>query len=72
MSNDTDDLISRRLAIKALKECINEVLKDLLSEQSGIIRCKDCDVHGICCFELGLGENGYCSQAQRRNENGNF
>ena len=33
-----------------------------------IVRCKDCLMHGVCRFEQGLGLNGYCSQAERREE----
>lgn len=35
-----------------------------------IIRCKDCLMHGVCRFEQGLGLDGYCSQAKRRQKNG--
>ena len=37
-------------------------------QQSEIIRCKDCIMHGVCRFEQGLGLDGYCSQAERREE----
>lgn len=30
-----------------------------------IIRCGECLMHGVCRFEIGLGENGFCSQGKR-------
>lgn len=30
----------------------------------GIIKCRDCLMHGVCRFEQGLGLDGYCSQAE--------
>lgn len=43
-------------------------LSVLPSAQPEIIRCKDCLMHGVCRFEQGLGLDGYCSQAERREE----
>lgn len=44
-----------------------DVAIEALSEpESGIIRCKDCLIHGVCRFEQGLGLDGYCSKAERR------
>lgn len=37
--------------------------------QTEIIRCKECLMHSVCRFELGLGLDGYCSQAKSRKEN---
>ena len=31
-----------------------------------ITRCKDCVIHDICRYRLGLGENGFCSQGRRK------
>ena len=33
-----------------------------------VVRCKDCLMHGVCRFEQGLGLDGYCSQAERKEE----
>ena len=77
------DLISRKAAIDALNECRERterseefaglkiavgVMRALPSAQPEIVRCKDCLMHGVCRFELGLGENGFCSQAERRTD----
>ena len=72
------DLIERQAAIDLIKKCIppEECAKQLLimgmeqlpSAQPEIVRCKDCLMHGVCQFELGLGENGFCSQAERRTD----
>lgn len=35
-----------------------------------VVRCKDCLMHGVCRFERGLGLDGYCSQCERREDNG--
>ena len=43
-------------------------IERLPSAQPELIRCKDCLIHGICRFEQGLGLDGYCSQAERREE----
>lgn len=43
-------------------------VEQLPSAQPEIIRCKDCLMHGVCRFEQGLGLDGYCSQAERREE----
>jgi hypothetical protein len=73
-----DDLISREDAIDAIyehefanwcdKDEVSTVLNDLPSAQPEIIRCKDCLIHGVCSYERGLGENGFCSQAKRRTD----
>lgn len=47
---------------------IRATLQEVQAEQSKIIRCKDCLMHGVCRFEQGLGLDGYCSQAERRAE----
>ena len=41
-------------------------IEELPSAQPEIVRCKDCLMHRVCRFKLGLGENGFCSQAERR------
>lgn len=33
-----------------------------------VVRCKDCLLHGVCRFELGLGAEGFCSQGERRED----
>ena len=38
-----------------------------MARDDEIVRCKDCMIHDICRYRLGLGENGFCSQG-RRNE----
>ena len=30
-----------------------------------VVRCKDCIIHDICRYRLGLGENGFCSQGRK-------
>lgn len=77
------DHIKREDAIKALckSKChpgvlcpdeycveVREVFDNIPAAQPEIIRCKDCLMHGVCRFEQGLGLDGYCSQAQRREE----
>lgn len=32
------------------------------------VHCKDCLMHGVCRFEQGLGLDGYCSKAERRED----
>ena len=75
------DCINRQAAIDAAcdgaDECyggrdewrdkfITEFIEAVPSVQPEIIRCKDCLMHGVCRFEQGLGLDGYCSQAERR------
>ena len=31
-----------------------------------VVRCKDCVIHDICRYRMGLGENGFCSQGRRK------
>lgn len=73
------DLIDRQAAIEALRRAealtrafgyhnVIETIRELPSAQPEIIRCKDCLMHGVCRFEQGLGLDGYCSQAERREE----
>ena len=38
---------------------------DVIAEAVELVRCRDCLVHGICRYELGLGADGFCSQGQR-------
>lgn len=47
---------------------LSEITGELPSVQPEIIRCKDCLIHGVCSYERGLGENGFCSQAKRRTD----
>ena len=78
------DLISRQAAVNLgnnliipLEEylqnnqAINNYVAELMrlpSSQPEIIRCKDCLMHNVCRFEQGLGLNGYCSNAERRED----
>lgn len=52
------------------KEWGNTPITVLPSAQPEVIRCKDCLIHGVCRFEQGLGLDGYCSQAERRTDEG--
>ena len=71
------DLIERQAAIDLIErmkpyqldgdDCI-EIIANMPSAQPEIVECKDCLMHGVCRFELGLGENGFCSQAERRTD----
>ena len=77
-----DDLISRQAAIDAFMEILDRpnhaeflftdeicgVLGSMPSAQTGIIRCKECLMHGVCRFEQGLGLDGFCSKAERRTD----
>lgn len=76
------DYISRQKAIEAImdlpncpngysdtydKECIISTLEEVpIADVVEVIRCKDCLLHGVCRFELGLGAEGFCSQCERR------
>ena len=31
-----------------------------------VVRCRDCVIHDICRYRIGLGENGFCSQGRRK------
>ena len=31
-----------------------------------VVRCKNCVIHDICRYRVGLGENGFCSQGRRK------
>lgn len=63
----SDDVIKARAesCMASLVEMKLRIEK-LPSAQPEIIRCKDCLMHGVCRFEQGLGLDGYCSQAKRR------
>lgn len=67
------DYIDRQAALDALErkwagKAAFDAIKGLPSVQTEIIRCKDCIIHGVCRFEQALGLDGYCSQAERRND----
>lgn len=34
-----------------------------------VVRCKDCLVKQICRYKTGLGDNGFCSQGERKDDN---
>lgn len=53
-----------RASLKAYRE----QLGNLPLAQPEIIRCGDCLMHEACRFEIGLGENGFCSQGRRKEE----
>ena len=42
--------------------------KFLWGELVEVTRCKDCLMHGVCRLEQRLGMDGYCSEAERREE----
>ena len=77
-----DDLISRQQAIDALKEKVfhnlsdefygaMQVLDELPSAQTEVIRCKDCKYYkyGIC-MKIGANKSfhGFCDWAERRED----
>lgn len=88
------DLIKRQAAINELVRwgkipgysrgernviaCVISMLDTLPSEQSEIIRCKDCKFYthtngllkvGICSLlPAHFGDDGYCSEAERRED----
>ena len=33
-----------------------------------VVRCKDCIVKEICRYKTGLGDNGFCSQGERKDD----
>ena len=47
---------------------IYAALNNVPAAEPEIIKCKECLMHGVCRFEQGLGLDGYCSQAERRND----
>lgn len=72
------DLISRQAAIDAMATWdwqelylpihFKQLLEELPSVQTEIIRCKDCVWNRVCRFGQYLGLNGYCSKAERRED----
>ena len=69
---ETEDEVYKDIReVDAILKCNKEIriaLRNMPSAQPEQIRCKDCLIHGICRFEQGLGLDGYCSQAERREE----
>lgn len=81
-----DDLISRQVAIEALRRAealtkafgyhnVIDTIRELPSAQPEIIRCKDCRYHGAneCAHSLALvlsKDNDFCSYAERREDEG--
>lgn len=63
---DVGDWILHREFVQNMSDIDRRTILDLPSAQPEIIRCRDCLMHGVCRFELGLGLDGYCSQAERR------
>jgi hypothetical protein len=33
-----------------------------------VVRCEECVVKDICRYKTGLGDNGFCSQGERRSD----
>lgn len=70
------DLIDRNDAYKVLAEYYHhrtetqhKSLKEALSRvPDGIVRCKDCLLHGVCTYERGLGKDGFCNQGKRKED----
>ena len=75
-----DDLISRQAAIDTVKkliwltrdakDVIAEVIEELPSAQSDIIRCKECKHYdpNDHCYLQGAEADDFCSYAERREE----
>lgn len=67
---DCKEYDNERHCCPRFNHVIRTTLQEVQAEQPEIIRCNDCLMHGVCRFELGLGLDGYCSQAERREEDG--
>lgn len=71
-----EDLIERRMVYIFLTQYYNhrtenqhKNLKEALRRMpDGVVRCKDCIMHGVCTYERGLGDNGFCSQGKRKED----
>ena len=56
---------------KEFKEIFDEIIDaQPTAAVVEVVRCKECLLHGKCKFELGLGSEGFCSQGERGEENG--
>jgi hypothetical protein len=53
-----------------VEQIVNRLRNDPEAEWVEIVRCRDCIMHGVCRYEQGLGADGYCSQAERRTDEG--
>lgn len=70
------DLIDRHDAYVFLTEYYNhrtenqhKNLKEALRRvPDGVVRCKDCIMHGVCTYERGLGKDGFCSQGKKKED----
>ena len=61
---------------KAYEECeLTDEMNALLGysgsfviNNAPIVRCKDCIVKQICRYKTGLGDNGFCSQGEKKDD----
>lgn len=51
-----------------VEQVLNRMRNDPESDWVDVIRCKDCIVNPICRFKTALGDDGYCSQGERRTD----
>ena len=65
---DVGDWILHRVFVQNMSDIDRQAILNLPSAQPEIIRCKDCLMHGVCRLEQRLGVDGYCSEAERREE----
>ena len=54
----------------AYSEAADIVEKEITIDAVEVVRCKDCMVLQWCRFAQGLGLDGFCSQGERREEDG--
>lgn len=66
---EAENQIYRRESWGFAIRCV-EAVEDAPTIEPEQVHCKDCLMHGVCRFEQGLGLDGYCSKAERREEGG--
>lgn len=60
---------NEKLIDEWLANCVDDVIDEQpTADAVEVVRCKDCIVQTICRFKTGLGENGFCSQGERRED----
>ena len=63
--DDEECMVRADSAIAAFIECILTLKNAKTVDAVEVVRCKNCLMHQVCRFELGLGMDGFCSQGDR-------
>lgn len=66
---DADALLAEAMADGAYGYAdVKQIADAPTIDATPVVRCKDCIVKEICRYKTGLGNDGFCSQGERKDD----